>query len=58
MNVSALLPVDNSSYGFDNIADVLGMSPVLMERYLTAARRIAAVAVGAEVVAAGAVFTE
>ena len=25
------------SYGFDNIADVLGMSPVLMERYLSAA---------------------
>ena len=46
INVSALLPVDNSSYGFDNIADVLGMSPVLMERYLTAARRISAVAVG------------
>ena len=46
VNVSALLPVDNSSYGFDNIADVLGVSPVLMERYLTAARRISAVAVG------------
>jgi mono/diheme cytochrome c family protein len=46
VDVSALLPVDNSSYGFDNIADVLGMSPVLMERYLTAARRISAVAVG------------
>jgi mono/diheme cytochrome c family protein len=46
VNVSTLLPVDNSSYGFDNIGDVLGMSPVLMERYLTAARRISAVAVG------------
>ena len=46
INVSALLPVDNSSYGFDNIGDVLGVSPVLMERYLTAARRISAVAVG------------
>jgi cytochrome c5 len=46
VNVSTLLPVDNSSYGFDNIADVLGMSPVLMERYLTAARRISAFAVG------------
>ena len=46
VDVSALLPVDNSSYGFDNIADVLGVSPVLMERYLTAARRISAVAVG------------
>jgi len=46
INVSTLLPVDNSSYGFDNIGDVLGVSPVLMERYLTAARRISAVAVG------------
>jgi hypothetical protein len=46
VNVSALLPVDNSSYGFDNIGDVLGVSPVLMERYLTAARRISALAVG------------
>jgi Protein of unknown function (DUF1592)/Protein of unknown function (DUF1588)/Protein of unknown function (DUF1587)/Protein of unknown function (DUF1585)/Protein of unknown function (DUF1595)/Cytochrome C oxidase, cbb3-type, subunit III len=46
VNVSALLPLDNSSYGFDNIADVLGMSPVLMEGYLTAARRISAAAVG------------
>jgi mono/diheme cytochrome c family protein len=46
INVTSLLPVDNSSYGFDNIADTLGVSPVLMERYLTAARRISAVAVG------------
>ena len=46
IDVAALLPVDNSSYGFDNIADVLGISPVLLERYLTAARRISAVAVG------------
>jgi mono/diheme cytochrome c family protein len=46
IDVASLLPVDNSSYGFDNIADVLGVSPVLLERYLTAARRISAVAVG------------
>jgi hypothetical protein len=46
VDVSALLPADNSSYGFDNIADVLVVSPVLVERYLTAARRISAVAVG------------
>jgi mono/diheme cytochrome c family protein len=43
---SALLPPDDSGYGFDNIADVLGVSPVLMERYLTAASKIAALAVG------------
>src|SRR5262245_11693508 len=46
VDVSALLPADNTSYGFDNIADVLTMSPVLMERYLAAARRISAMAVG------------
>jgi hypothetical protein len=48
VNISSLLPVDNSSHGFDNIGDVLGMSPVLMERYLVAARRISALSVGLE----------
>ena len=33
----ALLPADDSAYGFDNVADVLGVSPVLLERYLSAA---------------------
>jgi hypothetical protein len=46
IDVGSMLPFDNSSYGFDNIADVLGTSPVLMEQYLTAARRISALAVG------------
>ncbi len=45
-NVAALLPPDDSSYGFDNIADVLGMSPVLLDRYLAAADKISAVALG------------
>jgi len=43
---NALLPPDDSSFGFDNIADVLGVSPVLQERYLSAANKIAALAVG------------
>jgi mono/diheme cytochrome c family protein len=34
-------PQDDSGYGFDNIADVLSLSPVLMEKYLSAADRIA-----------------
>jgi mono/diheme cytochrome c family protein len=34
-------PTDDSGDGFDNIADVLTVSPVLMEKYLSAARRIA-----------------
>ncbi|MEO7414628.1 MAG: DUF1587 domain-containing protein, partial [Opitutaceae bacterium] len=33
-------PADNSGYGFDNISDVLSLPPVLLEKYLTAARRI------------------
>jgi cytochrome c5 len=41
-----LLPVDDSSYGFDNIGDVLTVSPALLERYLSAARQISRLAVG------------
>ena len=40
------MPPDDSSAGFDNNADVLGLSPVLLESYLTAAERISALAVG------------
>jgi mono/diheme cytochrome c family protein len=46
VDTSSLLPPDDSSYGFDNIADVLGVSPVLLEQYLGAARKISALAVG------------
>jgi hypothetical protein len=42
----ALLPPDDSGYGFDNNADVLTVSPGLMERYLAAARLIGRLAVG------------
>ena len=40
-------PTDDSAGGFDNIGDVLTVSPVLMEKYLSAAERIAARAIGA-----------
>jgi Protein of unknown function (DUF1592)/Protein of unknown function (DUF1588)/Protein of unknown function (DUF1585)/Protein of unknown function (DUF1595)/Protein of unknown function (DUF1587) len=40
-----MLPGDDASYGFDNIAGVLRMSPTLMERYLAAAQKIAALSV-------------
>ena len=43
---SSLLPADDSAYGFDNVADVLGVSPVLLERYLSAAGKVSALAVG------------
>ena len=33
---TTLLPADDSSNGFDNIADVLGVSPALLERYVSA----------------------
>ena len=38
-------PVDDSGYGFDNIGDVLSVSPLLMEKYLDAAGRLARAAV-------------
>jgi mono/diheme cytochrome c family protein len=38
-------PQDDAGYGFDNIADVLSLSPVLMEKYVSAADRVARVAV-------------
>src|SRR5262249_8494908 len=47
VDVDALLPADDASYGFDNIAGVLKMSPTLMERYLTAAQKISRLAIGA-----------
>ena len=39
-------PQDNISSGFDNIADLLFVSPTTMERYLDAARKISRIAVG------------
>ena len=41
-----LLPGDNSLQGFDNIAEVLTMSPGLLERYLLAAKKISRLALG------------
>ena len=43
---AVLLPADDSGYGFDNIANVLSVSPMLTERYLAAARKISRLAVG------------
>ncbi len=42
----ASLPPDDSGYGFDNIGDVLSLSPVLIERYMTVGRMVARLAVG------------
>ena len=48
IDVSSLLPADTSSYGFDNIGDVLGLSPLLLESYLAAANRISRLAVASD----------
>ena len=53
VDVTALLPADELSSGFDNIADALGVSPLLIERYLAAADRVAATAVGDREIVAG-----
>jgi hypothetical protein len=46
VDVEALLPPDTISHSFDNIADVQGMSPTLMDSYLRAAEKISREAVG------------
>jgi len=53
VDVTSLLPPDDAAYGFDNISDVLGVSPSLQERYLSAASKIAAIAVGDPDITAG-----
>ena len=46
VDVNALLPADDEHHGFDNIAEVLSVSPTLIERYLSAAQRISQLVVG------------
>ncbi len=46
IDASPLLPTDEVSYGFDNIAGVLKLSPLLTERYLNAAQKVARLALG------------
>src|ERR1700722_19505043 len=43
---STLLPADDSSEGFDNIADALAISPALLERYVATATKLSRLAVG------------
>jgi len=40
------LPPDDAGYGFDNVADVLTVSPLHMEKYLSSARRVSRIALG------------
>ena len=46
IDVTTLLPPDDSARGFDNVAGSLTISPTLLEAYTTAATRIARMAVG------------
>jgi mono/diheme cytochrome c family protein len=43
---TSMLPPDAQAHGFDTNADALGVEPALLDRYLTAAAKIARVAVG------------
>lgn len=46
IDVASMLPADDESNGFDNMADVLKVSPSLLEQYLGASRTVASLAVG------------
>ncbi len=48
VDVTGWLPPDDASYGFDNIAGVLKISPTLLERYLSAAQKVSRTALGIE----------
>ena len=54
INAELLLPADDSSYGFDNIGDVLTVSPTLLERYMSAATKISRFAIGDPAIGPGA----
>ena len=46
----SILSSDDSGYGFDNIADVLSLSPALLERYLSVARKVSRLAIGSRAI--------
>ena len=46
VDASGMLPGDDAAFGFDNIGDMLTVSPDLLDRYLTAANKISRLAVG------------
>jgi hypothetical protein len=53
IDAASLLPPDNVGHGFDNIGEILSISPLLMERYMFAAERISRLAVGDPAIPAG-----
>lgn len=46
VDLTELLPSDGGDYGFDNIAELLRSSPLLLERYMTVGLRVADMALG------------
>ena len=46
VDATAFFPADDVSYGFDNVAAIQRMSPMLMDRYVAAARKISQLALG------------
>src|SRR5262249_6408723 len=46
IDVTSVLPPDDSAEGFDNVGDVLGISPLLIQGYVSAATKISRLAVG------------
>ena len=46
VDAASLLPADDEANGFDNIADVLRVSPSLIEQYLVASRKVTSLAIG------------
>ncbi|HEY6507045.1 MAG TPA: DUF1592 domain-containing protein, partial [Vicinamibacterales bacterium] len=56
VDATTWLPTDEVSYGFDNIAGVLKLSPLLTERYLNAAQKVARLALGTPAPAGGDLF--
>jgi hypothetical protein len=53
VDATALLPGDDSSEGFDNIANALGVSPALMQAYVSAAAKISRLAIGDPTISSG-----
>ena len=56
IDATTFLPPDDSTHGFDNMAGALGMSPALMEAYISAAGRISRLVMGTEAAASQAEF--
>jgi hypothetical protein len=51
VDAASLLPPDDSTHGFDNVAASLGVSPALLEGYLSAAVKVSRLAVGSPAIA-------